>query len=177
MLSSLQNEKSTFQEVGQSQRRASWLNHFEELAPNYRVYRNKYNYYWNDVIRYYNYFLLEESSILQIGCGTGETLAQLKGGRKVGIDISPTMIKEAHEAHPSIDFWVRDAENIQLNEQFDVIILSNVLGYFENEPIIQLVESLGLKAKCPSQNWLSKKDIENLLYIAGFESYRKIYYT
>lgn len=199
MLSSLQNEKNSFQEVGQHQRRASWLNHFEALAPTYRKHRNKYNYYWNDVIKYYNYFLLEESSILQIGCGTGETLAQLKGNRKVGIDISPAMIKEARQAHPNIDFLIQNAENIQLDEQFDVIILSNVLGYFENvsdvltaikkcchpstkifiqhysnlwKPVIQLSEFLGWKAKCPAQNWLSKRDIENLLYIAGFESYR-----
>lgn len=192
-------KKEIFQEQGRLQRKQLWLAHFEKLASNYSNYRNKHNYYWNDIVHYYNYFLLEENSILQIGCGTGETLAHLKGDRKVGIDISSSMISVAKENFPAIDFQVREAENIRLEEQFDVIILSNVLGYFENvsdvlieikkhchpstkifiqhysnlwKPIIQLSEFLGLKVKCPPQNWLSKKDIENLLYMAGFESYR-----
>ena len=193
-------EKRTYlKEAGRSKRKQQWLDHFEKLAPTYRTYRNRFKYYWNDVVRYYDYFLLDNSSILQIGCGTGDTLAQLKGGRKVGIDISPAMIANAKEAYPNIDFHVREAEDIQLEEKFDVIILSNVIGFFENvldafeevkkychpgtkifvhyyssfwKPFINLSEFLGIKKRSPEQNWLSKTDIENLLYLAGFETYR-----
>lgn len=196
----LQNETTIFHETNSFKRKKSWFNHFEELAAEYRNYRNKYKYYWNDVIRYYNYFLVEENSILQIGCGTGETLAALIGKRKVGIDISPKMISNAKSAYPEIDFLVKDAEGeLFLDGQFDVIVLSNVVGYFENildvlqelkkychsrtkifvhhysqswKPIIKFAEIMGWRKKCPEQNWLSIDDIENMLYIAGFESFR-----
>ena len=186
-------------EQGRFKRKQMWLEHFEKLAPTFRKYRNRFKYYWNDVVRYYNYFLLDDKSILQIGCGTGDTLAQLKGSRKVGVDISPMMISEAKAAYQGLEFHVREAEDIGLDEKFDVIVLSNIIGYFENvldvfeevkkythprskifvsyysslwKPFINLAEMLGIKKKSPDQNWLSKGDIENLLYLAGFESYR-----
>lgn len=200
MLETMVEEKTArLQEAGRSKRKQRWLDHFESLAPTYRKYRNRFGYYWNDVVKTYNYFLLEENSILQVGCGTGDTLAQLKGTRKVGIDISPTMVKEAKAAYPDIQFYEREADDMQLNEKFDIIVLSNVIGYFENvldvleevkkychprtkifvhyyssfwKPFINLSEFLGIKKRSPEQNWLSKVDIENLLYLSGFESYR-----
>ena len=191
----LMPEIETLQEV----RKNNWYNHFENLAPNYRKYRNRFKYYWNDTVKYYNYFLLESNSVLQIGCGTGDTLAALKGNKKVGIDFSKSMIAEAKNAYPNIDFHVREAENLNLEGKYDVIILSNTIGFFENvldvfnevkqychpqtkifvhyysslwKPFIRLGELLGIKKKTPEQNWLSKIDIENLLYHAGFETYR-----
>ncbi len=92
-----------------------------------------------------------------------------------------------------------DAENITITDKYDVIILSHVIGYFENiqnvlsslhplchaqtkifigyysrlwEPILKLGENLGIKNKVPQQNWLSRMDIENLLYLSGFETFR-----
>jgi hypothetical protein len=92
-----------------------------------------------------------------------------------------------------------DAENITITDKYDVIILSHVIGYFENiqnvlsslhplchaqtkifigyysrlwEPILKLGEKLGIKNKVPQQNWLSRMDIENLLYLSGFETFR-----
>lgn len=186
-------------EQGRFNRKKLWLSHFEGLAPSFRKYRNRFKYYWNDVVKYYNYFLLSDKSILQIGCGTGDTLAALKGSRKVGIDFSSKMIEEANSMYPEIDFFVKEAESLELNEKFDIIVLSNVIGYFENvldvldeikkythprskifisyynnlwKPFVSLAEALGIKKKSPDQNWLSKGDIENLLYLAGFETYR-----
>jgi hypothetical protein len=37
------------------------------------------------------------------------------------------------------------------------------------EPLLKLGETLGLKARQPLQNWLSIKDIENVLYLEQFE--------
>jgi glycosyltransferase involved in cell wall biosynthesis len=41
------------------------------------------------------------------------------------------------------------------------------------EPILKLAEKLGLKTRWPDQNWLSMDDIENLLYLCGFEVFRR----
>jgi hypothetical protein len=41
------------------------------------------------------------------------------------------------------------------------------------EPVIRFAELIRVKRKSPLQNWLSVKDIENLLYLAGFETYKE----
>jgi len=41
------------------------------------------------------------------------------------------------------------------------------------EPLLKLAEKLGAKTPWPEQNWLSMKDIENLLFLSGFEVLRR----
>jgi SAM-dependent methyltransferase len=141
----------------------------------------------------------DDLSVLEMGCGTGELLAYVKGKRKVGIDFSPVMIQKAREQYPGIEFHIMDAENITLNEKFDVIILSNLVGWLVDiekslkeikkvchprtriivtyynflwEPIIKLAESIGIKKKTPLQNWLTRGDIINILKLQDFDVYR-----
>jgi len=182
-----------------NRRKEEFLQHFQKLAPGYARYKKRFNYYWKDIITYTNYFLTEDVSILDVGCGIGDTLAGLKGKRKLGIDISPEMIKHAKLYYPDIDFREMDATNLDLDEKFDVIILSNTLGYLDNiqdllvclksvckpntrliitnynqfwEPILKFGEFLGLKKKSPKQNWLTIGDIRNFLSLSSFEAYR-----
>ncbi len=173
--------------------------YFEDFAPTYAKYRRRFNYYWNDVVKYNNYYITDDQTVLEIGCGTGETLSKLKGSKKVGIDYSPEMIKVAREQYPDIEFHVMDAKEIDLDQKFDVVVLPNVVGYFSNvidvfnslksvchdetkiiisyynylwEPILKFGEFIGLKKKEPRQNWLSHVDIQNLLYHCEFEEFR-----
>ncbi len=186
--------------VSKTKRKKRWLAHFDTLAPEYVSYRKDNAYYWDSITKYFNYFIHEDDSVLQIGCGTGNTLAELKGCEKVGIDFSPEMIIRAKVQFPHCDFKVMDAENLQLDgRKFDVIIISNVVGFFENvldvfkelhkvchpktrimvsyysrlwEPMVKLGEKMGIKKPSPQQNWLSQEDIKNLLHLAGFETFR-----
>jgi len=41
------------------------------------------------------------------------------------------------------------------------------------EPVLKLAETLRVKTRWPDQNWLSMKDIENLLELCGFEVLRR----
>ena len=176
----------------------TFFNFFENLAASYTKYRKRFQYYWNDIIKFCNYFIGDDDDVLEIGCGTGLTLNALKGKNKVGIDFSPKMIEQAKKENPHLTFYEMEAENITLNEKFDVVILSNVIGYFNNvidvlnsikkvckpntrifityynyfwEPWLKLAEFLHLKKKSPRQNWLSIYDTKNLLYLADFEAY------
>lgn len=186
-------------EIKYTGRALSFYNHFEKLADSYQTYKKRFNYYWKDIVNYSNFYIHEDDSIIEIGCGVGDTLAALKGKHKVGIDFSPAMIANAKANHPELEFHEMDAADITLKEKFDVVILSNVVGYFENvedvllsvrkvchehtkvivsyynqtwEPFINFAELIGLKKKSPIQNWLSEQDIKNLLYLAGFETYK-----
>jgi SAM-dependent methyltransferase len=177
-----------------------YFEHFESLANGYAEYRSKYNYYYKDIVNYCNYFIHEDNSVLEIGCGVGSTISQLNGKRKVGIDYSPKMIENAKKQYNNVEFHTMDATSIQLNEKFDVIILSNVIGYFDNvldvffelrkvcheqtriiisyynylwEPVLKAGETIGLKKDSLTQSWLSRYDIENLLKQADFDPYKQ----
>lgn len=174
--------------------------YFNNLAAK-RKTRRFSAYYWNEISDYCAYFSHEDINILEVGCGSGDLLARLPGKRKVGIDFSEEYIQWAREKHVStgIDFVLMDANNIALEEKFDLIIISNLIGFVDDiqnvfeqvkkcchantkvivqyynsfwEPFIKLSETIGLKQKTPTQNWLSTRDINNLLYISGFDVYR-----
>ncbi|MCG8308978.1 MAG: bifunctional class I SAM-dependent methyltransferase/glycosyltransferase family 2 protein [Cytophagales bacterium] len=180
-------------------RRKEFLDHFNKLAPDLAKYRKRYAYFWNDILRYCNYFIHEDDSVLEIGCANGDALARLNGKKKTGIDFSSGMIEIARKNHPDINFYAEDAERIRLDEKFDTIILSHVTGYFTDvlkvfsslrsichprtriiinyynflwEPILLFGEAIGIKRSSPKQNWLTKRDLQTFLYIAGYETYR-----
>lgn len=182
-----------------SKRRQEFLDHFEKMAPRLHRYKKRFSYFWNDIIHYCNYFIQDDARVLEVGCARGDLLANIKGQQKTGIDFSPAMISEAKKSYPDIHFYVQDAEDIKLDGTFDVIILSHVTGYlvdvlkvFESlkplcqprtriiinyynflwEPALLLGEFFGIKKKSPRQNWLTKKDLQTFLYIAGYETYR-----
>lgn len=175
--------KAYFNQQAPQRAKGSWLN----------------AYYWKDIYQYVDYFIDEESSVLEIGCGTGDLLHNLKAKNKTGIDFSEGMIAEAKAKYPDIQFFVQDAENLEDSVKYDVIILSNLVGYLHDvqavftelnkvchertkvivnyysklwEPALSLAEKLGLKTPGPQQNWLTQQDLNNLLYLAGFDVYR-----
>lgn len=175
------------------------LEYFERIAPSQAAYRRKKNYYWDEITQYCDYFSHEELSILEVGCGTGELIGQIRGRYKTGIDFSEGMITVARQQFPQVEFQVMNARDLQLDRQYDLIILSNLIGYIDDvqalfeqlrplchertkiivnyynfvwEPFLRMAEWLGVKRKTPRQNWLSRMDINNLLYLAGFDVYR-----
>lgn len=162
-----------------------------------RSYWKRRNWYYHKTIENLISFLVPAGeTVLEIGSGIGDLLMYVNPKRGVGIDISPKMVESAQKKYPMLEWILMDAEEMRLGERFDYIILSDVLGYFSDvekvfhnlknvsyertrvvinyfnygwEPILRLAEILGLKFRQPLQHWLSERDIENLLYLAGFE--------
>ena len=175
-------------------------NYFNKTAETRIQYRRRKSYYWDSITEYCDFFIDDTSSVLEIGCGTGELLAKISATKKTGIDFSEKMIKEAQIQFPDIHFVCTSAENIKLDKKFDVIILSNLVGYLLDiqkvfnelrkvcheetkviityynifwEPLIKFAEFAGIKKRGPKQSWLSSNDISNLLYLADFETYKQ----
>jgi ubiquinone/menaquinone biosynthesis C-methylase UbiE len=69
--------------------------YFDALAAKRPALRKRHAYYWNDITRYCNYFSHDDYSVLEIGCGTGELIHEIKGRNKTGIDFSEQMIAQA----------------------------------------------------------------------------------
>src|SRR5947199_312394 len=71
---------------------------------------------------YYNLLIPPDAHVLEIGCGSGELLAQLRAAKKTGIDLSAQQIAVARQRVPGATFQVQAGETLDLNERYDVII-------------------------------------------------------
>ena len=74
--------------------------------------------------------------VLELGCGTGNLLAQLKPSYGLGVDFSPRMIEVAKRNHRDLEFVVGDVEDAsfisELEGPFDYIVLSDTIGYLDD---------------------------------------------
>lgn len=65
----------------------------------------------------------KDSSVLELGCGTGSNLAILAPIYKVtGIDISGKMLSIAKKKLPGSEFYKQDITNFKVKKNFDVIL-------------------------------------------------------
>jgi ubiquinone/menaquinone biosynthesis C-methylase UbiE len=176
--------------------------HFDHIAAERDYWKQKNWYYYQDMEHYSSFVIPKGERVLEIGCGTGDLVASVKPSYGLGIDISPEMIKLARRKYPQLDFQVGNAEDLNIEEKFDYVILSDVIGYLDDiqqafsqlkkvttprtrvmityynylwEPVLRLGELLGLKMKQPLQNWLPLSEIQNILYLADFEVIKKGY--
>jgi ubiquinone/menaquinone biosynthesis C-methylase UbiE len=174
---------------------------YERLVPVRDNWTRRNRYYYRELIRIIENFIESDGEILQIGCGNGFLLSSLSCRSRTGIDLSPGMIESARKQHPGIDFQVADAEDLpDFGRQFDYLLMVNVVGDIVDvqdaldgaikccrpdsrvliisynylwEPLVKLATACKLKINEPIQNWLSAADIDNLLYLAGFETVKK----
>jgi SAM-dependent methyltransferase len=138
--------------------------------------------------------------VLEIGSGDGELLASLQPSYGVGLDFSPEMVRLARERHPSLTFLLAEAHDLELDEEFDVIILSDlindlwdvqevlsrvrklctprtrvVINFYSKlwELPLSIVRRLKLAKPNLPQNWLTVADVSGLLSLADFEVVRR----
>ena len=153
-------------------------------------------FYHTLLAKFYQFHVPQGKRVLEIGCGAGDLLAALKPSYGVGLDLSPGMIARAKAHHPQLSFVVADAHTFEIQEKFDYIILSDLIGYLDDvqavlerikknthehtriiinyynflwEQPLKFAETLGLKRKTDIQNWLSMADIENLVFLADLD--------
>jgi SAM-dependent methyltransferase len=156
--------------------------------------------YRDMLARYYNLLIPAAASVLEIGCGGGDLLARLNGGRKCGVDISSNQITRAKGKVPTAEFHVQAAEELNLpGRTFDRIVLSETLNLAVDvqlilerlktvsspetrllvnvysglwRPLVSLATALGLRQRHPASNWLSKDTLAGLFSLAGWELIR-----
>ncbi|HOK40599.1 MAG TPA: glycosyltransferase [bacterium] len=171
-------------------------NFYNNNVEKFVEYSKKNKYYYEYIIKLLKFLIPPNKRILEIGCGIAGYLKHLNPSLGVGIDIAENIIKYNKEKYPEFDFYVCDYQKEKVEGKFDYIIICNTIGDLEDiwqvfrnlkdncnrdtkiviiyynhlwEPILWLAEELKLKVKLPAQNWLNYKDIQNLLYLNGFE--------
>ncbi len=172
------------------------LDYFESIAPKRDKWKRRNRFYQKTIEQQFSFIIPEGSTVLELGCSTGDLLNAVKPGKGIGVDFSSTAINIAKQKYPHLEFYLADAHDFTPNVAIDYIIVSDLISslwdvqaFFRRvrtyvtprtkiiissynhlwEPFLKLGETIGLKAKQPLQNWLSTKDIENVLHLENFE--------
>lgn len=159
--------------------------------------RNVYYYGWLD--RIYKFVVRPNSRVLHVGCGCGDLLAAVKPSYGVGVDTDPGSVNLARKRFPHLKFHVADPYELNLDEKFDYVLISNSLGKWHDiqavleriyslteestrivityynylwEWVLRLGSYLKIRSPEPYQNWLPTQDIANLLSLSGFDVIR-----
>lgn len=157
-------------------------------------------FYRKLLAHYYNLLIPEDAAVLEIGCGCGELLAQLRTRRVTGVDISSAQIALARARVPHAQWHVQAGESLELAGTFDYIIVSDtlnlaadaqeflsrlqrvshpgtrlLLNFHSNlwHPLFFLAQAIGLRRPAPESSWLSATDVKNLLRLADWEPMRQ----
>jgi SAM-dependent methyltransferase len=161
--------------------------------------RKSGRYYHDEITRIYQFLVPPNLRVLELGCGEGDLLAALKPAYGVGVDFSPRMAASARARHPELEIVHGDVHEFSLESKFDYIILSDLVNDLWDvqttierlipvcAPGTRLImnsysrlwelplgaaRGLGLVYPFIAQNWLTVEDLDNILYLAGFQSIR-----
>lgn len=195
MITPKENQDETIRQSFQQSRISQW----DALARKMDHWSGWGGYYHQRLAEIYQFLIAPGQRVLEIGCGKGDLLAAVKPSIGVGVDFSGEMLSRARLRHPDLRFIQADAQDINLNERFDVIILSDLVndlwdiqGVFEKlamlstpltrviinsysklwELPLALAAKWGLATGRLYQNWVTVEDITGLLDLANFEVIR-----
>lgn len=177
-------------------RRRYWDDFATALPERWRGLRR---YYLTRLAAYYGHLVPRGMRVLELGCGQGDLLAALQPSYGVGVDFSHEMIERGRARYPHINFYEADAHAVDLGEMFDYIILSDLVAdVWDVQQVLtavlrhahpgtrillnsysrvwefprKLAQALGIARPQLAQNWFTGDDIQNLLYLAGFDIIR-----
>ncbi|MDD5110204.1 MAG: methyltransferase domain-containing protein [Patescibacteria group bacterium] len=172
---------------------------FESRAAQVEDWRSRNQYYYQWLARLLRFFIPAGKKVLEVGSGLGDLLASVDPAVGVGIDFSPAMVKKAQQRHPDpkLRFVTGDVEwTVGVRETFDAIVMSDLVGYLDDiqtalenvrmlchertrllvtqynrlwEPFLHVGAWFSLNQPKPLNNWLSAKQLVELLDLAGFE--------
>ena len=170
--------------------------HFDSIAGKYDRYKRRNRYYHAAINRFCKILIPRGERVLEIGCATGDLLNHVEPREGIGVDLSPKMIEVARGKYPGLQFDVREAESASLEKKVDYIIMSNLLDYLQDiwvvlenarnmlnedgklvittinpvwEPVFRLGQRLNLRTPDTVRNFVTNKDIVNLLELHDFE--------
>lgn len=110
--------------------------YFDEISPKYTIQGRKHSYYLKSLFKILKSKVRPNSSVLDVGCGSGDLLNCLNPKVGVGIDLSEGMLKIARKRLKSKNFifYKGAAESFELPQKlnFDYILLVDVLEHVKD---------------------------------------------
>jgi SAM-dependent methyltransferase len=170
--------------------------HFDGIAERWDDYKRTWRFYHAERHRFVCSMIPPGSSVLEVGCATGQLLARLGSGRRIGVDVSPRMIDVARARYPELELHVAAGDALPALEPVDWVILDNLVEYLpdihvvldairpllhpfsklvitSNNPLwstlINLAHMLGTGTPDIERNFTSSLDLVNLLELCGYD--------
>ncbi len=126
--------------------------HFDAIASRYDYWKNHNRYYYDNLFKLYASYIPAGSSVVEIGCGTGDIIVKLEPRDGRGIDVSEEMIQIARKKHAHFASIKFDREDIDFSlEPFraEYIFLADVLEHL-NESFPQFMQTLSKRVQPPT---------------------------
>ncbi len=172
--------------------------HFDALAERYDHYKAHSWYYYHALKGIVREHVSQGKRVLEIGCGTGDLLFTAQPLQGTGIDISERMIEIARKKYrkqKNLSFEAADIETYRTTEAYDCILFFDVIEHLEKqamsvrhlaeiakpgsvliasmanplwEPLLWLLERVGLKMPEGPHHRLPLKELKKLLTEVGF---------
>ena len=167
--------------------------HYDQLAPDRDRWYRRNSYYHGEVERRLRALIPPGSSVLELGCGTGNLLRALQPRWGLGLDLSSRMVEIARANNPGLSFEVGDAESFTVDERFDYVVASDLLGELGDinalfdcfqrmdrgsskliltfhspalEEVMRIAQRAGLAMAPYRQNWLGMETARDLLALS-----------
>jgi len=112
--------------------------HFDKIARDYDDHKKKNWYYYDNLKKLFINLIPPQKKVLDVGCGTGDILVNLKPSYGLGIDISQEMIKIAqlkYKNKPNIQFLFGTIEKFVgsgLSQKFEYIYMADVIEHLRD---------------------------------------------
>lgn len=153
----------------------------------------------HDLVHALKLAITPSASVLEVGVGSGGTLAALPNATRWGVDVLPEALEAARMTDPSIHLVRANALDMKLGRKFDAIIcdrlchtvpdvqraLEQMTAHLEEDGRIFLTcfnflwslplaigERLGVKVPSPQENWFSESALSDLFKLADLEIVR-----
>jgi hypothetical protein len=172
--------------------------YFDALAPVWDHWHGKNSYYHSRVQALVRGMIPPGKNVVEYGAGTGDLLASLKPARGIGLNVSEALTERARNKNPRLEFRTVAVDSWELPEGFkpDCVILTSMLDYVydasdlfaalrrgldrealvvvtTNNPLwaglLAFAGRLGLRAPDSPRNFVTNKDIANVLKAEGFD--------
>lgn len=123
----------------------------------------------------------DSASILEIGCGPGNTtrylLNQRSGFRILGIDIAHNMVAQARKNVPKAKFLMMDCRDIEfIKQEFDAVVCGFCIPYLDKMDVATLIVKLRQKLNKGGVLYLSTvEDKDELNGMQTIEAGEQVY--
>lgn len=97
--------------------------------------------YNHRIVNLLDEYLLDHSTILELGSGNGADLAKLsKNYQVIGLDISKENIQKINEKYPELEMRLIDVREMDIDGKFDCIYSNKLLSYLTKEELTKVLE-------------------------------------
>lgn len=172
-------------------------NYCSHNANKIRKFRRRNSYFRAEISKVVTSLIPSNSTVLDVGCGSGELLVSTRPRRGIGLDIDPRAWSVVVASDTAISFVAESLEEWQPpNEPFEYVVASGLLEHVYDvdlaitrlaascdsdsrvvivtysrlwQPLLRLAERLSLKTNFPIQNWIPVSELANIARQNGLE--------